>query len=959
MAQRMRCVDWAVTPMGSAESWPLSLLNALSICLTSRFPLSIWWGADHTLLYNDAYISFLGAGKHPRVYGRPGREVWPEVWDTIGPMLGRVMQTGQATWSEDMRMYFDRDVPAEEVHVSFSFSPIFADPGKVAGVFCACTESTEKIVSARRLQILGRLGEGAQPKHPAEVCHRTIQVLNENAADVALAAIYLMSEPAGHATLIASCGSDQRARLVTSVPLVDAPPGLPTALSRLLGPKYPLTYERLDWSGEPRNTQRAGASVESLTVFPIKATTHQTPAAGLLVIQTSAHRPFDSGYRDFLETITRQLGGQIAEASAYQGERRRAEEMSELDAAKTAFFTNVSHELRTPVSLILGPIADALADGEAPLHARHVERLELAWRNGSRLLKIIASLLDLSRLQSGHSRPNYACVDLPALTKALVSNFRSACEQAGLALIVHAPPLDREVFIDPDMWEQVVLNLLSNAFKFTLQGEIAVDLREDDSQVTLSVRDTGQGISESEVPRIFDRFHRIAGAAGRTQEGSGIGLALVREVVEAHHGTISVESTRGAGSTFHVRIPHGTQDLGRTQLLQAPRTQSSTGIASLYAQEALGWSQPWAPSEAAAAEPLERVVLELETPRTALPAHAEPVRMLVAEDNADMQAYLCSLLQPYGAVDRVTDGGQAIAALNEHDYDLLLADVVMPTVDGLELLRHVRRSSNLRFVPVVLLSARAGSDVRLQGIEAGADDYFVKPFVARDLIARIGSCLALARMRAKAVQSRDQMLNLLVAELQHRTRNLVAVMQTLARRSADESVSLGDFQSRHARRLAALSRVQGMLSEALRGSPVTFDDLLHAELAAYVEATANVTVEGVAGIVLPSRAVQVLALAIHELATNSARHGALSQTGGHLEVRWRATQDGQGADFLALEWRESELRADPDRDTVLVSSYARELVEEALPFQLGAITQFELTGNGIACSISVPLRSDG
>jgi signal transduction histidine kinase len=252
-----------------------------------------------------------------------------------------------------------------------------------------------------------------------------------------------------------------------------------------------------------------------------------------------------------------QIATAVANARAYEQERRRAEALAELDRAKTAFFSSVSHEFRTPLTLLLGPVEDALADSEAALPPAHRERLELAQRNALRLQKLVNALLDFSRIEAGRAQARYVPTQLGAFTADLASSFRSAIEKAGLRLIVDCPPLPDLSYVDRDMWEKIVLNLLSNALKFTFEGEIAVTLRQKDNRAVLSIRDTGTGIPAGELPRLFERFHRVEGAKSRSHEGTGIGLALVKELVKLQGGTIDVESEPGAGTTFTVSIPQG------------------------------------------------------------------------------------------------------------------------------------------------------------------------------------------------------------------------------------------------------------------------------------------------------------------------------------------------------------------------------------------------------------------
>jgi PAS domain S-box-containing protein len=456
-------------------------------------------------------------------------------------------------------------------------------------------------------------------------------------------------------------------------------------------------------------------------------------------------------------------GRDVTEQRRLEGEvRRQKEELAKLDELKTQFFANVSHEFRTPLTLMLGPAAEALADADEPLGARQRERIALIQRNGLRLLKLVNTLLDFSRIEAGRMQAVYEPSDLAALTADLASSFRAAMEKAGLRFTVDCPPLPEPVFVDRDMWEKIILNLLSNAFKFTLEGAVEVRLRSVDGRAELSVRDTGVGIPEQALPHIFDRFHRVEGSRGRSHEGSGIGLALVQELTRLHGGSIRVQSQLGAGSVFVVSLPLGALHLP-AERIGTPATRSSSAIgATAYVEEALRWL----PSE-------DDVLPSPPNPlRSASGAEAgagrqdgRPGRVVVADDNADMREYLRRLLSDAGyQVEAVPDGRAALAATRREPPDLLLSDVMMPDFDGFALLRAIRADPVTVTVPFLLLSARAGEEARVEGLDAGADDYLVKPFTARELLARIGANIALTRMRREAAE-REQELHRQIEEI--------------------------------------------------------------------------------------------------------------------------------------------------------------------------------------------------
>jgi len=421
--------------------------------------------------------------------------------------------------------------------------------------------------------------------------------------------------------------------------------------------------------------------------------------------------------------------------------------LGQLDAAKTAFFSNVSHEFRTPLTLMLGPLEDALADSTAPLATAQKTRLALAHDNALRLLKLVNALLDFARIEAGRLRASYAPVDLAVATAELAGMFQSATTAAGVNLVIDCPPLGEPAWIDRDMWEKIVPNLVSNAFKFTLAGEIAIRVRADSERFVLEVSDTGVGIPEAELPKIFDRFHRVPGTKGRTHEGSGIGLSLVRELVDLHGGRVSVTSAVGRGTTFRVEIPKGFAHLPADAVSQQ-RSEAHVGRdAMAHAVEAARWargaSDVSTPSVSAAASPTESA-----SP-SAPPAQSERTRerVLVVDDNADLREYVAALLAPTYDITTAADGLIALEAARAHAPDIVVSDVMMPNLDGLGLVRELRADERTASLPVILLSARAGEESAVEGLGSGADDYLAKPFSARELLARVRTHVALARMR--------------------------------------------------------------------------------------------------------------------------------------------------------------------------------------------------------------------
>ncbi|HWQ32105.1 MAG TPA: ATP-binding protein [Blastocatellia bacterium] len=753
MAALMRSCDWAQTSLGPVADWPQSLRTALSICLASRFPIVLYWGPEFVTLYNSAYSQILAA-KHPWALGRPCTEVWAEIWDVIGPMLQAVRATGEATWSDDQFLLLHRHGYPEECYFSFSFSPVSDEGGLVGGIFTAVTENTPRVIGERRLRLLRELAaQTAEATSVGEVCRRAAEVLRSGASDLPFALLYLLDEDGQAARLTETAG--------VSGGLTISPRSISLAESEMNRTVWPLA--QVVRTGQavivPELMARLGQQQDGLfstpphsaLVLPVR-TSGQERLAGVLIAGVSPLRALDDGYRGFFDLVAGQVAAGIANARAWEEERKRVEALAELDRAKTIFFSNISHEFRTPLTLLLGPLADLLE--RSALAPDDRAQLEVAQRNGLRLLRLVNTLLDFSRIEAGRIQASYDPTDLAQLTADLASVFRSAIEKAGMRLTVDCQPLTSAVYVDREMWEKIVLNLLSNAFKFTFAGEITVTLQQRDEQAVLMVRDTGTGIPAEELPQLFQRFHRVRGARARTHEGSGIGLALVQELVRLHGGTIQVASEPGLGTTFTITIPTGSAHLPADRI-QPPREESpAVAGANLFVEEALRWL----PDDSAVSGQCSAVSgAGSETTTDKGQRTTDRARILLADDNADMRDYVRRLLSRQYQVEAVADGAEALRAARRQPPDLVLTDVMMPGQDGFELLRELRADERTREVPVILLSARAGEESRIEGLESGADDYLIKPFSARELLARVSTHLELARVRREAAaRQREQ-----------------------------------------------------------------------------------------------------------------------------------------------------------------------------------------------------------
>ena len=741
MGSLMRSFDWASTQLGAPEGWSPTLQTMTRLLLSNSFPMLLWWGPDFIQLYNDAYVPVLG-DKHPhRALGKPFRECWSEVYDVLGPLAEVPYQGGPSTWIEDIPVELNRYSFKEEAHFTISYSPVPdpTAPRGIGGVIAIVHEISAKIVGDRHLLALRDLAsKSGEAKSVEEACAQAAVTLATYRKDVPFALIYLLDEDNKLARLAGKAETEDCDELCP--PVIDLDDRTPTWPLRACLMQRDLVVvkglaEKFDhvpagpWPDPP----------DTAVVVPIRSQI-VNQLAGFLVAGISSRLRFDDFYRGFLELVGVQIANSIANSRAYESERRRNEALAELDRAKTTFFGNISHELRTPLTLISGPIEELMTQAES-LGPGAREPLELAHRNSLRMLKLVNTLLDFSRIEAGRIDANFEPVDLAALTADLAAVFRSIIERAGMHLVVECEPLHEPVYVDREMWEKIVFNLLSNAFKFTFEGEIRLSIRAEGAAVRVVVSDTGTGIPADELSSLFERFHRVRGSRGRSYEGSGIGLALVQELIRLHGGTVQVESEFGRGTKFILSLPFGSNHLPAERLKTRQHRENSLR-SNAFVYEAERWL-------ANDSDPRQEI-LPLGVGSVAPEAAIEKQLVLVADDNADMREYMSRLLETDYRIVTASDGREAIRTIATLHPMLVITDVMMPGIDGFGVLKAVREHAELHETPVILLSARAGEESRVEGLQAGADDYIVKPFPARELLARVQGHLALFNLRRVA-----------------------------------------------------------------------------------------------------------------------------------------------------------------------------------------------------------------
>ncbi len=784
MAERMAALDWAATPLGPSEAWPESLRTSVAILLRTRYPMLLSWGEQLVMLYNDAFIPTLGT-KHPGALGGLLAHEFAEVWEDVGPMQRSVLAGGPPVWFEDLPLNIERGTGPEEAYFTFSYSHVPDETGP-GGVLAVLSVTTGKVVAARRLALINELTQVANRAHdPEQAVAAVLTVLGDAVEELSGGAFYRAVGP--DSPLLSRAGT-----------FGDTCPA--HLLAEVATPDHPVSTA---WQGRTTVTGRhACEGSEETSQLHVALPVRAGDDGGVLVLCPHPLRPFDTDHERFATLVADQVGQVLGVASERAREQSRLEALAALDAAKTAFLSNVSHEFRTPLTLLLGPLEDVLA-GRSEQLAR--EDLEVMHSSAHRLLRMVNGLLDVARIEVDGLRAAPEATDLAELTRDLMEPFASAAGRAGLELETRLDTSIGVVSVDPALWEKIVLNLVANAIKFTREGSVTVTLTAAQDRIVLRVADTGVGIPESEVGHVFDRFHRVQTGGARSIEGTGIGLSLVAEAARAMDGTTALTSEVGVGSTFEVVLP------------RVVSTEDTVG--------------PWSPQAGAAAALARDAGEDHADGVDQLPAEDPdaPV-ILVAEDNPAMRDRLARILASIGHVVTAADGRAALERMRAEKVDLLVTDVMMPELDGLGLLKEVRADTNLRSTPVVVLSARAGPEAASGAIEAGADDYVVKPFTTGELLARCRTSLELAQYRT--LESAGRVRSALLAGVSHDMQTPLAVITSTLELLSDEDVPIETGRHMAVRARARAAQLTQLVTQFLDWSRLSMNEPLPLRLVA-------------------------------------------------------------------------------------------------------------------------------
>ncbi|NES99336.1 MAG: response regulator [Sphaerospermopsis sp. SIO1G1] len=450
---------------------------------------------------------------------------------------------------------------------------------------------------------------------------------------------------------------------------------------------------------------------------------------------------------ELAKAVAAQAAIAVQQSRLYQTTREQAERLLQLDRQKTEFFQNISHEFRTPITLIQGPLESVVNTKEGLSHAQSV----IALRNSRRLLRLVNQLLDLQRLDAGRMQPSFRPCNLVEFVTQIVESFRLYGEKKGLKVITDLFECPT-VYLDMERFDKVLYNLLSNAMKFTPDGgKIIVRLYNEGNACILQVQDTGIGILPEQIPYLFERFRQAEGSENRSYEGSGLGLSLVKELVELHGGEVSVQSDYRQGTQFSIRLLTGSEHLPAEQVVDAP-VELNVNRANI---------------ELADLEQLESLESEQEFVITDLSYHSQTIdsfgeaytsspneqRILVVDDNPDMRSYVATILRQNNyQVATARNGYEGYNLAKEIFPSLIITDLMMPIVTGLELIQMIRSDDIMRGIPTILLTAKADEETRIEGTEYGADAYLAKPFNDRELLAEVRNLLALKENEKRVLE---------------------------------------------------------------------------------------------------------------------------------------------------------------------------------------------------------------
>ncbi|WWC60138.1 uncharacterized protein I303_102702 [Kwoniella dejecticola CBS 10117] len=789
--QMIENIDWSKTPLGDRSLWKDALDPLLSVTLESKSSDCVWLGPDLRLIYNKGYSQLVD---HPKSLGAPAKEVWASIWDTIEPYVHQCM-SGTPVFKDNDPIFWRRygnNILMEHYH-SWRYVPIAGKDGAILGIFNQSVESTEKVLQDRRLTTSRDLSERMLIVRSMDEYYQALtEVLEENPKDAPFFMCYKIQQTestAAHvqveATLQAHVGVPEDHPSVHQKVTFTLPPtrtranfgpnadrlSSPTlsaisALSSGSGRVCHVTSDGHQWPILKALNTRQCVIVDDCTqliegfeirqwgelpfaaiVIPICSDGAVDVPDSVMVMGLNVRRPFDADYDAWLNSIRSQLVSSLATVKAAEAEQRMEEANARMEKAKAAWFRGAAHDLRSPLTLIAGPLSDLLEDNLTP---KQKHALTTAQRNIDRLLRLVNALMDFSRLEAGRMEGRFLPTDLGEFTLGLASLFRPAVERLGIHYTVDVEPRDQLIYIDATLFETVLSNIIGNALKYTEQGSITVQVRYT-NYAEVSVIDTGVGIPEDEIPQVTEWYHRATTAIHAGTQGSGLGLALAKELLRLHDGDLVV-SSRVASSPGQ---PHGSTFTARIPLAFKPPPPASSASQSTFgkygkavANEAMRWTKEGADAETSSDGATSESLAGSGSRFSDGFLFEKTDTILLVEDNMDMRHYIKQIFASFCTVIEASNGQEALELAIANPPNLILSDMLMPKMNGLELLQEIRNHPNTKIVPMVLLSAIAGDESRVEALMMGAEDYLAKPFKPKELVARVHLHLQVGKKRA-------------------------------------------------------------------------------------------------------------------------------------------------------------------------------------------------------------------
>ncbi|WVR03014.1 hypothetical protein IAU60_000003 [Kwoniella sp. DSM 27419] len=726
------------------------------------------------------------------MYGRSAKakEAWGPVWDGVSGLIDRCLQFGENVYREDDLLLYRRGPRGHwvEKYHTWSFIPLFDDDGKPLGLYNPTRETTAAVVARRRQESTRDLSEQLLiARNQREFYDGITEVLERNAKDVPFLIGYSVEEdkddgqvklslqatvgvPEDHPaaepaiSLSLSHGRHSRQNLGPKAAALSSPTlSAISALSSGAG-RVNYSYDKKAWPIAKALATRQAIVVDdcseliqgfplrewealpySAIVVPVASESSTEVPHAVLIIGLNVASPLDEEYEDWIHVIRAHLTSSLASVRAYEAENQNRLEREGMERAKTAWFQGAAHDLRSPLTLVAGPLDDILRTN---LHPDQRSALQLAQRNLARVQRLVNSLLDFSRIEAGKMQGRFAPLDLGRFVDSLATLFRPAVERRRITYELDIDRNERTVFVDPTLLETVITNLISNALKYTERGTITVGLSYDNGFAEIAVTDSGIGIPQAELAAVTDRFHRATTALSRGTEGTGIGLALAKEIVKLHGGDLLITSQTSEESGG----PHGSTFTARIPLIE--RRVNEDGLAraafGLYGKEVVAEAMCWALDSDIESESVGSGMSGLSG---SLSSRADGFLfektdvLLLVDDNTDMRHYIKRLFAPYCRVIEAKNGKEAFDIARANPPQLILSDLMMPIMNGQELLTEIRNDPATKMVPMVLLSAATDDELRLAALIEGAEDFLTKPFKPKELLARVHLHMQLGKKR--------------------------------------------------------------------------------------------------------------------------------------------------------------------------------------------------------------------